>query len=314
MRFMYSETRRIGWIFLLLLLAFGTLGVPQAIADQRPVKEGKVGAASPADLRVQWHLFSFPPAFIESGPLAGQGYQDQILDFFEHKLDGFQIERRHSVLARALANIEHGGAACTSALARTPEREAYMVFSNPILLSLPLRLVVNEHRAAEIQGQLDEAGQAHLSDLATLSHLKGVTVMSRAYGVAIDGWIEDAKAKGGMHTAARPELAFLMLARGRIDYTFAYPDEVGYFMRRHKGKDMMDSLVSIPLADADAAPASHFACSNDATGRAVIEAINHILTTEKPAIGGLAPWQRPYFNWIDERAQADMVRLLHSGG
>ena len=314
MRILYGKTRRIGWIFLVLVLVFGGVGMPQAMAEQRPVKEGKVGTNMPADIKVQWHLFNFPPAFIESGPFAGQGYQDQILDFFEHKLDGFQIERRHSVLARALANIEHGGAACTSALARTPEREAYMVFSNPILLSLPLRLVVNEHRAKEIQAQLDDAGRAHLADLGTLSRLKGVAVLSRTYGAAIDGWIADAKAKGGMHIAARPELAFLMLARGRIDYTFAYPDEVGYFKRRHKGKDMMDSLVSLPLADADAAPASHFACSNDKTGRAVIDAINHILTTERPAIGRLAPWQRPYFNWIDERAQADMVRLMTHGG
>jgi len=259
---------------------------------------------------VQWHLFSFPPAFIASGPDAGHGYQDRILDYFEKRLPNFRIERRHSVLARALANIEHGGAACTGALARTPERERYMVFSEPVLHSLPLRLVVNEHRAEDVRKMLDRAGAAHLSDLGMLAELNGGAVQGRAYGPLIDSWIAGAKTSGGIHLTARPELAFFMLARGRIDYTFAYPDEVGYFMRRHKGKDMMDTLVTFPLAGVEQAVASHFACSNDQTGRAVIDTINGIIAAERGRPGGQAPWQKPYLDWIDANARADMLRLM----
>ena len=260
-------------------------------------------------LNVQWHLFSFPPSFIESGPYAGQGYQDRILDYFEQRLHGVHIERRHSVLARALANIEHGGAACTGALARTPEREKYMVFSKPVLFSLPLRLVVNAHQAEQVRKTLDKDGVAHLADLGMLATLNGAAVKGRTYGAAVDEWLQDVRASSRIHTTARPELAFLMLARGRIDYTFAYPDEVGYFMRLHKGKDMMDTLVTIPLADADRQPASHFACSNDAAGRAVIDAINRIIVEEAGPQSDAAPWQQPYLDWIDDGSRADMKRL-----
>jgi uncharacterized protein (TIGR02285 family) len=276
------------------------------------VDEHSTSPAAEPPLVVQWHLFSFPPAFIASGPDAGHGYQDQILDYFERHLPGIRIERRHSVLARALANIEHGGAACTGALARTPEREKYMVFSEPVLVSLPLRLVVNEHRADEVRKMMDAAGGTYLSDLDMLAKLNGGAVQGRAYGPMIDAWIAGAKIRRGIHMTARPELAFLMLARGRIDYTFAYPDEVGYFMRRHKGKDMMDTLVTLPLAGVEQAVASHFACSKDAAGRAVIDAINGVIARERAATGDQAPWQQPYLDWIDANAQADILRLMEA--
>ncbi|WP_417455859.1 hypothetical protein [Kordiimonas sp.] len=299
-----SRRRRLiepGRVFQLLwVLLFSVISSDASPANSA---EGE-GDARPL---VHWYSFNYPPAFIMDGPFKAQGYQDQILDYFEERLVDFRIRRHETALARVIANVRYGEAACASALAKTEDRARFMVFSEPILTSLPLRLVVNSTRSDELKQLVNEHGRIGLPQLAALEGLSGAAVKDRSYGPHIDPWMHVAREKGDLHVAARSELAFLMLARGRVDYTFGYPDEVGYFMRLHEGKDMMDTLTTLPLEEETILVESYIGCSVDPVGQQVINAVNQIMQDKQHDNALLV---QPYLQWIDAAAQHDLQTAL----
>ncbi|WP_262691967.1 transporter substrate-binding domain-containing protein [Kordiimonas aestuarii] len=298
-------------VFAAMLLLAAALTPSVAIrAEYRQTDDSDSTSRQPST--INWYTHSFPPAFIGSGPFEGQGYQDEILSYFENRLTGFTIKRHQTALARVIASVRYGTAACAGALGRTPERERFMIFSRPILTSLPIRLVVGESDMARIDPYLDERGQISLATLARIDGMQGSAVKDRTYGAVLDPFVRRARERGLLHTAARPELAFLMLARGRVSYTFAYPDEVGYFMRLHAGKDQMNSLVTLPIAEEAGLVTSYIGCSNDSAGRAVIKAVDDILTAH--GYEKTPPWQVPYLRWIDAAARSDLSRFMTISG
>ncbi|TNE63240.1 MAG: transporter substrate-binding domain-containing protein [Alphaproteobacteria bacterium] len=260
------------------------------------------------DTTIQWYVMDYPPAYIVTGPQAGTGYQDRILDYFAAQLPELRIERRPVALARLLSNVAHGPAACAGALGKTEERERSMVFSRPIIYSLPMRLVVNATDAARVEKLLDAKGQVPPEVIDPAGFKTAGLVQGRTYGSLLDSFLVGEREKGNISNAARAELVFRMLARGRVDYSFGYPDEAGYYARAELTAGDAAAFKTFPIAGLPVAMPSYYACTDDAAGRRMIEAINGVIDR----FGAVPPWTAFYLDWIDGNARRDIEAVMQA--
>ncbi|MCJ9428445.1 transporter substrate-binding domain-containing protein [Kordiimonas marina] len=256
-----------------------------------------------APVAVQWYVMDYPPSYIVSGPEKGTGYQDKILDYFASKMPGFRIERHPAAIARLLSNLSNGVGVCSGSLGRTAEREKHMVFSDPILYSLPTRLVVTAAAAPKVRALLDANGKIQPEKLAKAGFVRAGVVKGRTYGPVVDAFL--ARHKDEVSSTGRTELVFRMLARGRVDYSFSYPDEAGYYARIHMAADDDSSFTTFPIAGLPDVMASYFACSKDAVGRKVIGAVNKVISEHRSRTV-TTPWTHYYLSWIDKNARHDI--------
>jgi len=264
---------------------------------------GPLRADDHAAIPVQWYLMDLPPSFIVSGPDKGTGYQDKTLDYFASKMPGFQIERHTAAIARLLSNLSTGVGVCSGSLGRTADREKHMIFSEPVLYSLPMRLVVPTAVAPKVQALLDAEGKIEPEKLAKAGFVHAGMVKGRTYGPVVDAFLS--RHEDEVSSTGRTELVFRMLARGRVDYSFAYPDEAGYYARIHMAADDDSSFTTFPIAGLPDVVSSYFACSNDAVGQKVIKAVNKIIREHRsPTVP--TPWTQYYLSWIDKNARHDI--------
>lgn len=255
---------------------------------------------------ISWYLFDYPPSYITSGPYKEQGYQDLILADLEQSLPSMRIHRVATSVALVMANLEHEKGACAGALAKTPERMAHMVFSDPILVSMPIRLVVREDMMPTLLPFLDDKGQVMLPALTKAEGLRAGIVQGRVYGHALDDALAEEARSGNAVRAGQGHLVFRMLARGRIGYTFGYPDEVGFYVRMLEREGVEAKLATLPVVGYSANSHSHIGCTKDAAGEAFIAAVNHILAEQETH----ARWQSYYLDWVDPSARSDIAAAI----
>ncbi len=256
---------------------------------------------------ISWYLFDYPPSYITEGPYEGQGYQDQILADIERSAPSIRIHRIATSMARVISNMEHEKGACAGALAKTPERMTYMVFSDPILVSMPLRLVIRKDMMATFSPFLDDKGQVMLSALLnTEAGLKGGVVKGRAYGQQLDVAMDKEARLGNVVRAGQGHLVLRMLARGRIGYTFGYPDEIGFYARMLESEGVEAKFAMLPVAGHSTNSHSHIGCTKDAAGKAFITAVNRVIAEPKTH----ARWQSYYLNWVDPSARAAVTATI----
>ncbi len=261
---------------------------------------------SPEPFDITWYLFDYPPSYITKGPYEGQGYQDQILADIERSLPSFQIHRTATSVARVMANMEHAKGACAGALAKTPERMTHMVFSDPILVSMPIGLVIREDTKQTLAPFLDDKGQVMLPALVKAKGLSAGIVKGRVYGRALDNALAEEARSGNAVRAGQGHLVFRMLARGRIGYTFGYPDEVGFYVRMLEREGVEAKFAMLPVAGHSSNSHSHIGCTKDAAGKAFIAAANRVIAEQNTH----ARWQSYYLDWVDPSARTHIAASI----
>lgn len=255
---------------------------------------------------ISWYLFDYPPSYITNGPYMGQGYQDRILADLEQSVPSVRIHRVATSVARVMANMEHAEGACAGALAKTPERMAHMVFSDPILVSMPIGLVIREDMKQVLAPYLDDNGQVMLPALVKAGGFSAGIVQGRVYGRALDDALAQEARSGNAVRAGQGHLVFRMLARGRIGYTFGYPDEVGFYVRMLEREGVEARFSMLPVAGHTANSHSHIGCTKDAAGEAFIAAANRVIAEQNT----LARWQSYYLDWVDPAARTHIAAKI----
>jgi uncharacterized protein (TIGR02285 family) len=273
-----------------------------------------LGVGMTADARelpeIEWQVYSLPPLYILEGLARGQGVLDQglhrqlipRLDDFRHRINEVPL-RRLEVTLKAQAN------ACAFGLFKNEAREAYMVFSTPMLPQLPPGLMVRRADADRLKRFTNPRGQLSLLQLLDTGRMSVGFAQGRSYGAAVDSlilaWRSTPQAQAV--AATTPARNLLQMAElGRVDAVLMLPYEARH-LEETEGLDFK-SLRFVPLVEQPRELVGHVACAKGPFGEAVIQRVNEILARAEVQAALSASYER----WLDDDSRA-LARQLRAG-
>lgn len=261
-----------------------------------------------ADRRVIWLTLDGGPlrpsatsnaAQVVTPPSPGEQARRWMLD----QLPEFSAGNDSASVARIERLIQDGGGNtfCYAQALRTPKREAYALFSEPVLTRLPSRLVVRTDHMAALEPHLNSQGQVKLPSLFEDPKLRGAVTSMRNYGPLIDAALVAAKAPHRVPDSSTPAR---MLMAGRIDWIISEPADLAWFVR-HEPNLPQTPTHSVEIAGQAATVPTHVMCSRTATGQQLINAINRLMARRTNRT-----WEQPYLKLLNRQERADLTRLL----
>ncbi|WCL55356.1 hypothetical protein [Gimibacter soli] len=242
-----------------------------------------------------WYIYELDPFHIVSGPDRGQGYGDKTLDDVEKAMPQYRFNRQVVPFTRLLANMKTVPNSCTLGLVPNPERAENYLYSKPFIWTQIAQFAVQESRANEVRAILTPDHNVPLSRVDDAGFRDGGLAIEHHFVAGIDAHVSKARADGRMFDIEREDLVLAMLARGRFDYSFSAPDEIGYFNLRARRAGLRDRLISFPIEGSPDVAISHLVCARSEVGAEVIAAANALL--DKEAVP--PSWFRHYLRWID---------------
>ncbi|WP_286828771.1 MULTISPECIES: TIGR02285 family protein [Kordiimonas] len=251
---------------------------------------------------VMWYGGDYPPTFIARGEMKGQGYGDRILDDIIRHTPAYRHVFVRSTFNRGLSALKDRDNACIFGVLKTPEREAFIHYSEPLSSTLPNRVVVRRDRAAIMKPFLNEAGEVVLEKLLASPDLMVGLVTDRFYSPQINARLKTHKSR--LPHVEMPEPRYgRLLARGRIDYTFGFPYEAAFKFRELGDPN---GFITFPLAGEVRLMDSHIGCADKPLGRQIIADINRAASEA----GAPETFRRYFEQWLDVAARADYRRAL----
>lgn len=253
-------------------------------------------ASGDADVpTIEWYMIDLPPIQMASGPLRGKGYTDVIRWRLIDALPGYRHVLRIANVQRILADIKTKPNVCNPAFLRTPEREQFMVYADPLHAQFPNGAVIQRQRREEVQRFVTPEGSLAVDEL--IEQAQGtVTVQSgRSYGVVLDGLIEKARTHNRVVTLTsnRPiESKLGMLQKRRAEVALMYPYELSYHLANTPDHDAYDFF---PVEGNGTYTLNHLACSRSPLGERIIADANPVIAAERDGHFSAA-----YRAWIPE--------------
>ena len=224
---------------------------------------------------VQWAKPGLAPLFINSDEDREQGIGDQMFVQIQSEMPQFRHMNLFSNYARLLEEMRKGSDLC-AILHKTPKREEFMVFSEPVVITPSYQLYISQKgmpRFIEKTGW--DGNPIAFDDL--LSRSRGLSLAvtpGQSYGVERDTIIERHLDKIELiRSFADHEALIKMLAAERMDMVLGFPWVVNYRLEK---LDIRKDLVKIPLNDVAAFETAYIACSDTPVGRRVVDAVNAI--------------------------------------
>ena len=172
-----------------------------------------------------------PPYMIQSGPFQGQGYGDQVQRLIQAQLPEYTHHRLYTNVTRHFDMFRRGDKVCSIGLYRTPEREAFLSFSIPSLLTMPPVLIV---RADKLQ-QLGLSNSCSLGQLLQDEKFRLGFSKDRSYGKQLDLELRKYAARGNLTRFTGQELGenyYKMLMLDRLDGLLGLPEEAVYLAEK----------------------------------------------------------------------------------
>jgi uncharacterized protein (TIGR02285 family) len=262
------------------------------------------GAASAHEDRdkpiIRWYYQSFPPLHITDGPNAGQGFADKALSYLHAQMPDYNHLKVFSSLPRMHGELKARKNACHLGLFKTPEREEYAYFSDPVIEILPNRLVILKEKTARFEPLLTADREVDLARLFAERGLMYGVEINRVYSPRINAYIDGHTKADGKVELPNPRFAALLL-HGRIDYGFAFAFEATYrFNMLEKG----DAFTTLPIAGEPALLRNYVGCSKSEFGSRVVADVNKVAKDLRQA------HRTFYEEWLDERAIEDFRATL----
>ena len=281
--------RLLGLLTLLLVITF-----PSLAADN----SGNV---------VQWYIASFPPINITSGPNRGQGWGDRRLEAITRRLTGYQHEIVEASGIRMTEDMQRKPNICNTGLLKTPEREQYLIFSDPILWIIPNGAITTRVRYATLKPYLNDRGELKLAEYLQQANPRIGTHASRKYGKGIDATIQKyatANTLVAVPSGAYPAARLLKLAnQDEYDIVLGYPAELRYLAREAALKE--SNFVFLSIVEEPGLIQTYVACSKSDLGQKVIAQVNKIIGHPQVQDELLVA----YKHWLDDETAARYDRL-----
>ncbi|WP_417464574.1 TIGR02285 family protein [Kordiimonas sp.] len=284
---MLHRARLLLTLFLLPLYAFaGAAALEGDEEAERPV--------------IRWYYQNFPPIHIITGQDAGQGFADKALSYLHAQLPGYDHMKVLTSASRIHNEVRTRENACHLGLFKTPEREEYAIFSEPLIEVLPNRIIALNSQRAEFTPFLTEAGEVDLPRLLDEGHFLYGVDSGRYYSSNINKLLAGKTRADGKVELVDPRLGAL-ISRGRVSYSFAFAFEAAYRFRQ-LGEG--DSYFTLPIAGEPEFLQNYVGCNKSAFGEGVVESVNKIAADVRLA------HRRFYREWLDEGARADFDAVM----
>ncbi len=224
-----------------------------------------------ADAPVTWALYDAPPFMIADGPERDGGIFDRIRHLLDARLSNGSAPTLRAPFPRVVASLKAGADLCFIGGVKTPEREHFAVFSLPVAMFYPLRIVV---RPSE-RGRFEAEGKLSLARLLADRSLRTSFLRDRALGGPIDTLVREA-AQAGIHSEFGE--AFRMLLTDRLDYLVEYSAIAAYQAKRLEPEG---AIAALPFDEAPAPLLSRVMCPNTDWGRRLVARIDDVLRVER---------------------------------
>lgn len=256
---------------------------------------------------VYWYHNDFPPYYITSGDYKGKGLADRQLEIFRQQMPQFRHEHVSAPHDRALEMMKQHGNGCHTSLFKTPEREAIVDFSMPILENLPNGIITLRPRAEQFKPFLNKQGQLKLDSLLKESSYRVGIVGGRKFGVGIDTILRKSQNQKSVVTVSSNDglssRLLKLINQDEYDAVISYSYELQYAIRQLNLNP--HDFVFFPIAEHASLQPIYVACSKSAFGREILSAVNRVLAT--PSARGEI--EAAYRFWLDEAAAAQWDRL-----
>ncbi len=246
---------------------------------------------------ITWMEVNMPPYMIQNGPAQGQGYGDQIERLIQAQLPEYTHHRLYTNVTRHFDMFKRGDKVCSVGIYRTPEREKFLSFSIPSLLTMPPALIV---RADKLQ-QMGIANGCSLSELLQNENFRLGFSTDRSYGTQLDSVLQKYADRSNLTRFTGQELGenyYKMLMLDRLDGLLALPEEAIY---RAEQMDLRNKIAILMLQENQQRYEQWYcaiACPKNQWGREVIEKINKVLLKIRPS----ETYRQAYERWLDKNS------------
>jgi len=243
---------------------------------------------------ITWYRPDFPPANFVDGLMEGLGYNDQTQKFLTKNLSQYQHYNAVASYKRALHNLRFGNG-CVIGLFKTKDREKYLTFSMPNLITFPNGVVFKEDDFKKFQPYINDEQFISIKKLLNNQSLVVGIADGRRYSGGIDKNLFQHQRQSNVHLRSGSNVftdLLNMLDRNRIDYLFGFPEELEYYtslgVLQHK-------MRFVPVQEMPQYEQSYIACSKNTWGEQVIADINILLKKYRST----SEYLRFYEFWLD---------------
>jgi uncharacterized protein (TIGR02285 family) len=254
-------TKGCGCIGLIAALGLALLG---------PARAGE----SPTERPITWAVYDAAPFMMTEGQDRDTGIFDRIRRLLSARLTGYGHSTLTVPFPRIVTSLKHGEDWCFVGGVKTPDREAFAVFSRPVAMFYPLRIAVNASQRARFEAL------APLSLRTLLEQhrdLRTSVLRNRAIAPAVDALLRQ---HAPVQTHSEFSEAFRMLLNDRLDYLVEFSSITAYNARQ---LGQPDAFVGLPFAESPEPVFSRVMCAATPWGREVVARIDAVLTEQRPS-------------------------------
>ena len=223
---------------------------------------------------IEWMVQDLPPIYIRSGPNRGNGYADRQMALIIGRLPEFQHKVVDTTFARAWHDIGEHDNICISGVAKTSERTAIALFSQPIATASSSRLLIRAGDEARFKDVFSTDGKIDLDLLAQRRDLSGGYAAKRSFTNRLDAFVHRDTEGVKLEVLPNEFQLFNLLKTGRIDFMFASLREIEHYERQESGPHPFKYFAVAGEAERVDV---YVACSDQPVGRAVIERVDWLL-------------------------------------
>jgi uncharacterized protein (TIGR02285 family) len=234
---------------------------------------------------VVWAPAHNPPFSIVEGDSAGEGVSQQIIALIAARTPDLVHVERPMPLARLIGMARNGHTLCSPVLLKTPDREAFLTFSDPYLNILP-NLVFT--RLGEARRWTGPDGEVDLAP-ALSRGLRVAVVRGRQYGPAIDAAL--AQSPGALEQVNSVESTIRMVGRGRVDATLMFGEQYAFLRKADPSLPRLEP-VGVKGIGLNAARIS---CTKGPEGDRLVARMGQVIDAEfqQAAVGIYRAWLSP---------------------
>jgi uncharacterized protein (TIGR02285 family) len=259
---------------------------------------------------ITWVNENFPPAFILDGPDKGNGITDGAVSVYKKYLPEYNHRHLIANMTRILELMKTGKKVCYAGFIKTTEREKYIQFSLPNIITYANTIIAKKDSINLLFGTKKSAS---LKTLLKKDKLKLGLTHGRAYGGVIDQLLSTYAGtnKNIFFRSGQNELLGLleMMDHKRIDYTIGYPWEVAYLANQINKRNQY-SVISIRETEGQQWVLSYAGCPKNEWGKKFIQKLNAVLIKVRPKedyIHHLLKWYPPEIETDIRQAYQQMV-------
>lgn len=205
------------------------------------------------------------------GPDRDAGVFDRIRQLLDARLSAGPARTLRAPFPRIIASLKEGAELCFVGGVKTPEREDFAVFSLPVAMFYPLRIVVHASERARFEARAPLSLATLLADRT----LRTSVLRNRSLGSGIDALMREG---ASLHIHSEFGEAFRMLSVDRLDYLVEY-SAIAAYGARSLGQD--DAFAALPFAEAPAPVLNRVMCPKTEWGRRLVARIDAILRVER---------------------------------